>query len=451
MFSENFYDSTADVTRSVRDPSAMVYRYKGTWYRRLSDNYIPHYRRLMDSGLYDSLRKEFLIIDHEECDEKNTIVLRPSNLPFISMPWEWTFSALKDAALTTLRIMEISLEHDMVLKDAVARNIQFVGARPVFIDTSSFEIYDNGPWKAYRQFCEQFLAPLALQAYGHPALGALQREYIDGIPLSVACRLLPLRSRLHAGLLLHLHGHARFSSGSAKPKTNKERKTDTLPHLLASIRRTVSSLHMRSHDDIWSGYDGREQYPADGFETKKITVASWGTETHGVIWDIGAHDGMFSRLASTGGAHVVAWETDHAALEHSYHSAVTEGCMVLPLRINFNNPSGGAGLGGEEIPSVFNRGTVSGVMMLAVIHHLCVTQNVSLEEIARLCKKSGASRLLIEWVAPDDAQAALLLRNKTDHHPYDRATFDAAFTGDFMVTGETALSPQRSLIAFRAR
>ncbi len=40
---------------------------------------------------------------------------------------------LKDAALLTLKIQKLAIEHDMNLKDASAYNIQFKNGKPVFI------------------------------------------------------------------------------------------------------------------------------------------------------------------------------------------------------------------------------------------------------------------------------------------------------------------------------
>ena len=84
---------------------------------------------------------------------------------FISYPYEWSFSQLKDAALTTLAAHELALDHGMTLKDASAYNVQFVDGKPVLIDSLSFErAVPDEPWVAYRQFCQHFLAPLALMA-----------------------------------------------------------------------------------------------------------------------------------------------------------------------------------------------------------------------------------------------------------------------------------------------
>jgi hypothetical protein len=81
------------------------------------------------------------------------------------VPYEWSFSQLKHAALLTLAIQEQALQFNLSLKDSSAYNIQFVGVRPVLMDTLSFEPYVEGrPWVAYRQFCQHFLAPLAVMS-----------------------------------------------------------------------------------------------------------------------------------------------------------------------------------------------------------------------------------------------------------------------------------------------
>src|SRR5690606_2587812 len=125
-------------------------------------------------------------------------------------PYEWSFSQLKDAALTTLEIQRRALAKGMVLKDASAYNIQFRDAKPIFIDTLSFEKYNEGePWVAYKQFCQHFLAPLALMARTDVDLSKLMRIYIDGIPLPLASKLLSGRTKLNVRLLTHIHWHAR--------------------------------------------------------------------------------------------------------------------------------------------------------------------------------------------------------------------------------------------------
>lgn len=137
-------------------------------------------------------------------------ILKPERIRFISYPYEWAFNMLKDAALLTLEIQKIALEYGMSLKDASAFNVQFQNGKPVFIDTLSFEIYrEDTHWVAYRQFCQHFLATLALMEMVDPTLNRLFIVNIDGIPLEMAVKMLPYRSRFTIGLYLHIYLHAK--------------------------------------------------------------------------------------------------------------------------------------------------------------------------------------------------------------------------------------------------
>jgi len=180
---------------SFRDPSGFLFSRQGVLYRQVNQIYAEHCDRLMSSDLYARLIKAGLLIPHEEVNvepEEPSLaykVIKPEPVRFISYPYEWSFSQLKDAALATLAIQMRALESGMVLKDASAYNIQFHHGKPMLIDTLSFEIYHEGdPWVAYRQFCQHFLAPLSLMANKDVRLGQLMRIYIDGIPLDLASR-----------------------------------------------------------------------------------------------------------------------------------------------------------------------------------------------------------------------------------------------------------------------
>src|SRR5262249_40411903 len=156
---------------------------------------------LATSGLYEDLTREALLIPHREvdlalaADDDAYAVIEPELLDFVSYPYEWCFGQLKDAALLTLDVQRRALERGMMLRDPSAYNVQFRGAHPVFIDTLSFGRYTEGqPWVAYRQFCEHFLAPLALMAATDIRCGQLLRHNLNGIPLDLASTMLPARS-----------------------------------------------------------------------------------------------------------------------------------------------------------------------------------------------------------------------------------------------------------------
>ena len=183
---------------SFRDPSGHLFQDNGVLFRQVNASYQKNYELLINSGLYSSLLKQKKLIEHKEIDSDNHDyykLLKPSFIENISYPYEWSFTQLKDAALLTLDIQKQSLIKGLSLKDASAFNVTFNKGRPIFIDTLSFESYSEGaPWVAYKQFCQHFLAPLSLMSLTDIRLGALLKNYIDGIPLDLTSTLLPKSS-----------------------------------------------------------------------------------------------------------------------------------------------------------------------------------------------------------------------------------------------------------------
>ena len=199
---------------SFRDRSGYVFSQDGKLYRWISPDYLPRYRHLMESGLYRALVDRRLLVPHKEAapegfDAGGGLVIQPKRIPFISYPYEWCFEQYRDAALATMDIQNLALEHGMVLKDASAYNIQFLTGYAVLIDTLSFDFYEEGaPWGAYGQYCRHFFAPLALMSGADERLGKLMQSFIDGVPLDLAAALL----KGHSGGLAvqgHIHMHAK--------------------------------------------------------------------------------------------------------------------------------------------------------------------------------------------------------------------------------------------------
>ena len=202
------------ISSSFRDPSGFLFTKDGKIYRQINKTYKENYDLLVGSSLLKKLTDNGFLIPHKEVGmnlaqtEQSYKIIQPEKIPFISYPYEWSFSMLKDAALLTLNIQKTALDHDMSLRDATAYNIQFIHGKPILIDTLSFEKFNEKPWVAYKQFCQHFLAPLALMSYVDVELGKLLREYIDGIPLNLATKFLPFKTKIKPGLLIHLHLHA---------------------------------------------------------------------------------------------------------------------------------------------------------------------------------------------------------------------------------------------------
>jgi len=438
---------------SFRDPSGFLFTRDGVLYRQVNQVYAENYARLMESGLYEKLVKAGLLIPHVESTlapaDKDLAfkVIRPERVPFISYPYEWAFGQLKDAALATLTIQKRALRSGMSLKDASAYNIQFYQGRPILIDTLSFEVYKEGdPWVAYRQFCQHFLAPLALMAYRDVRLNQLLRIYIDGIPLDLASALLPGRTRWNLGLASHIHLHASAQKRYAEADVSEARRgrkmsKEALLGLVESLRTTVRKLEWKPAGTEWADYYTANNYSDAAFEHKKVLVEDWLTKiAPKTVWDLGANSGIFSRLAAGTGAYVVSSDIDPAAVEVNYRLVKdNKEQNLLPLVLDLTNPSAAIGWGNLERESFLQRGPAEVVLALALVHHLAIANNVPLGGIAEFFARCG-EWLVVEFVPKSDSQVQRLLRSRLDiFDEYTRDGFEKAFSQWYMVKDSSAV------------
>jgi len=432
--------SDSRLPSSFRDPSGFLFQRDGVIYRQVNLVYREDYDRLMESGLYRALVDDDLLIPHREVDIEPSVpelcykVLQPEAISFISYPYEWCFSQLKDAALATLRIQRKALEFGMSLKDSSAYNIQFRNGRPVFIDTLSFGTYGEGePWVAYRQFCQHFLAPLAVMSYRDVRLSQLFRVHIDGLPLDLASSLLPWRTRLRFSLLSHIHLHARSQKHFAdRPVDVKQRKVGryALLGIINSLESAVKGLRWRAGGTEWADYYQDTNYSTQAFEDKKKIVAGFLERVApAVAWDLGGNVGVFSRLASERGVNTVCFDVDPAAVERNYLFCRQSGeTGMLPLVLDLTNPSPGIGWEGRERMSLQERGPAEVVLALALVHHLAISNNVPLPRIAGFL--SDICRwLIVEFVPKSDSQVQRLLATREDvFADYSREAFEEEFS-----------------------
>jgi len=400
--------------------------------------YREDYDHLMGSGLYEKLVRNGLMVAHTEVEtnpESGYKTIRPEMIPFISYPYEWCFSQLKNAALITLKIQRIALDHQMVLKDASAYNIQFLRGKPVLIDTLSFAQYREGePWIAYRQFCQHFLAPLALQAYQDVRLNQLLRIYIDGVPLDLASSLLPFRTRMKLSLAAHIHLHAKSQKHYAgkQPRKAKVGRLSLLG-FLDSLQSSIRKLEWNPEGTEWGNYYEDTNYSSAALEQKKQVVSRFlERRKPEIVWDLGANTGVFSRLAAGAGAYTVAFDLDPAAVEKNYREMIQQKeTNLLPLVLDLTNPSPGTGFENAERMSILERGPADTALALALIHHLAISNNVPLERLAAFFSKLCNS-LIIEFVPKQDSQVQRLLATREDIFPgYTQENFETEFKKHF--------------------
>jgi len=452
---------------SFRDPSGFVYKSESCLLRQINHSYRDDYEKLMNSGLYAELVNKALVIPHEEKavqDDSSTEaykIIKPQLVEFISYPYEWCFSQLKDAAKATLRIQKIALKHGMSLKDASAFNIQFVKGKPTLIDTLSFEDYKEGmPWVAYRQFCQHFLAPLALMAKRDVRLSHLFRVYIDGVPLDLASKLLPFITRFQPGLMFHIHLHSKFQAdygnnemGSGTKKPGMIFSKEALSRLILGLEGLVQKMEWAPKGTEWGDYYASTNYSSSGFEHKRDIIEGWLDKMKtSSVWDMGANMGHFSRIASERGISTISFDIDPAAIEKNYRQVKSVGEKhLLPLMLDLTNPSPNLGWANEERQSISERGRPGCVFALALIHHLAISNNLPLLNVAAYFR-GITDRLIIEFVPKSDSQVKRLLASRQDVFPqYTKEGFESAFSVYYKIEEQQAIrETERTLYLMQA-
>jgi len=450
------------LSSSFRDPSGFLFEQEGKIFRQINDYCKEDYDMLMDSGLYTSLSTKAWLIPHQEIETEKIDgcykVIQPVQLKYISYPYEWSFSQLKDAALLTLNIQIEALKHGMSLKDATAYNVQFHEGRPIFIDTLSFEKYKEGSaWVAYRQFCQHFLAPLALISYLDYRVLRLSQAFIDGVPLDLASQLLPIRTWFNYSVLAHIHLHAKTQqkyedlgrNQASVPEVKVSRLR--LDGLLASLMKATKSLSWKYQATEWGSYYEDTNYVDDSMNHKEQLVTEYLSSSKKsespTAADFGANTGRFSRLAITQGFFVLAHDIDEVAVDKNYREAkLNSETSILPLVQDLTSPSPSIGWANKERMSFTNRHHVDVGLALAIIHHLHISNNLPLYMIAEFFYGVCHS-LIIEFVPKSDSQVKRLLSTREDSFSdYNEHGFEKAFSEFFnIVKREKIQGSERTL------
>lgn len=431
---------------SFRDPSGYLYYKNKNIYRQISKSYENEYKTLIKSGLYKELVKKELIIPHKEIKK---LLIKPEMIPFISYPYEWCYNQLKDAALTTLKIQKTAIEHGMTLKDASVYNIQFKNGKPILIDTLSFEKYKEGkPWIAYKQFCQHFLAPLTLMAYKDIRLNQLLKTYLDGIPLDLTSKLLPSKTQLILPIKLHIHLHAKMQEKYSKTKIKTRNiSKNAILAIIENLETFIKGLKIKTQETEWQDYYDNTNYTKKSFKEKKkiITELIKKIKPEKII-DLGANDGLFSRIAKESKL-IISTDIDHNAVEKNYQKTKeNKENNILPLIIDITNPSPGIGWENKERKSLIERSDFDLTMALALIHHLRITNNTPFQKIVELLNKLS-KWLIIEYVPKEDSNAQFLLQSREDiFKDYNKMEFEKTFKKYFKIIKTKKITQSKRII-----
>jgi SAM-dependent methyltransferase len=387
-------------------------------------------------------------------------------ISFPSFPAEWPAPMLAAAGFLTLDLAEQTLPLGWRLKDATPYNVLFRGPSPVFVDVLSFERRDphDSLWPAYAQFVRTFLLPLLADRASLSTLQQIWLAHRDGLEpqqvyrsLSVSRRLTPPALGL-ASLPTWLSGRAESDAGLYRPRsTDPERAAFTLARMFKSLRRQIQRLSSSPRDSHWSKYlDTQTHYSAGQFAAKEAFVASVFREFQPRrVLDVGANTGHFSELAASNGAAVVAIDSDPAAVARVWQRASEKKLDVLPLVVDLCRPTPALGWRNRESSSFLDRarGSFDLVLMLAVVHHMLVSERVPLEQILQLAADISTNLLLIEFVEPTDPMFRRLARGRDPLYAHLTASyFESACAARFEIVRKQPIAgSSRTLYLLRRK
>ncbi len=448
-------------TSSFRDPSGFVFTEDNLLKRIIFPIYFKQYNALNDSGFFNKLFHNQLLVPHQELKKSATeIHIQPEQIPFISYPYEWSFNQYKEAALLTLKIQKYSLEHGFSLKDASAFNVTFHNGQALFIDTLSFDFYnENEPWRAYKQFITHFLAPLLLAHYHGAQSLKMMTNFIDGIPINMLTSMLPFKTKLNPFLYSNIHLLAKFEDkhnedyeGTANPK--KLSKKAQL-NIITSLYDYIKKLNIKEYSE-WGNYYEKTNYAQDAFNYKADLINSWvhklNTKT---LIDVGGNDGTFVRRITHKLDTAIVCDIDNNAVDFNYTTLkINKEKHIIPLVLDVLNPSAGLGFNNTERDSFLNRiqqFSPDVTLALALIHHITLSGNVTFNMSANFFA-SFSKHLIIEFPNREDSWVQRLLNTKGEFKAhfdfYSEENFEEAYSKIFTIVEKVSIPNAKRTMYF---
>jgi SAM-dependent methyltransferase len=392
--------------------------------------------------------------------ESSTLTLRHPRIAFQSYPWEWSPALWLAAAELTLNLSSDLVREGWLLKDATPLNVLFQGIKPVFVDVLSIQraVPDQPIWYAYGQFVRTFLLPmLAHSRLGWPLQAALTRR--DGYEPEEIYSALSWPARLHQPALSAvtlpslLANNKKLSTGNLASRTSKD--PEITKHILLKTFKNLLS-HMRQvtpthKPSSWSNYaETATHYSEQDHTSKRSFVANaLAAARPSRVLDVGCNTGVYSLLAADAGAEVIAIDTDLQTVDRLCATLKNGEWNILPLCVDLAHPTPAVGWENGENTSFLIRcfGHFDTVMMLAVLHHLLLRNQIPMDRIAALCGRLTTRHLIVEWVPATDSKFQELVRGRDSIYAHiSEAAFRDAFAVHFSLLSESILQNGRIVL-----
>lgn len=403
------------------------------------------------------LKAEYLEAEHlaQPLAEEYLHCLKHPLIPYISYPFEWCFQGLKTAALFHLDLQIQALKKSVILSDASAYNIQFIGTQPIFIDHLSFKPYQEGtPWLAHHQFCTHFLYPLLFEAYTGLHFGSLYKANLHGIPQEFILKLTPWHKKCSFSFFVHVylpHWLKQKEHHSILKKQIKIENTLSKKNyfkLLESLKLFIEKLEHPNASSHWSQYQQKhciygEKDKLIKEETLEIFIKKFNISS---LLDLGCNTGHYSILACQKGVkEVIGVDSDPLSIDNafsnSYDNTNSSNISFLPLIMDLANPTPNQGWSENERDGFLERfkDKTKGVLALALIHHLRFTAGIPLNKIIPFITQFSPCGI-IEFIPKEDPMAAKLLQfRESTFGDYTQDHFESLLSKNNLIVEKTLL------------
>lgn len=455
-------DSDSEINfhpHSIWDRNMRLFWWRGQLYRGISSERAEFFTQLFKDGSIQTLVEQGLLIESELTPLEIggfDMVVSHQTVAFNSYSIEWCAAMVKDAALTILDLAIELGQRGFSLEDGHLKNVLFDGCKPVFVDLGSIRPLDEYVhyfrWIPYEQFCKNCVYPLILMCRGKDRVarllmidyegvsksdflllirGADQSVQLPNLPVLTSLQLWLMRvlPREHLSLLkkklssipacFKKPSHTSKSESELvenyqpKPqseflakikqkaylkvlkKTRKDVKSINLPSLRTeSSNQSEGSILSLSHQDSWTA--------------KQVAVYKYLIELKpSSVLDIGCYTGWYSKLAALLGSQVVAFDKDPACITQLYYDAREKKLPILPLVIDFTQPTASYGLSSYRYVAASERFQCEMVLALGLFHHIVFEQYPLFEQTVEGLALFSKRWLIVEFVPLEDPVLAI--------------------------------------------
>jgi predicted RNA methylase len=424
---------------SYKDPEAKIIgESKNNKILRLVDKkYYQSYKVFLDSDIYNSVKNDGLLVD--TCiDESSNIInnknflLEHKKIENLNYPDEWSYSMLKDAAISHIDLNLKTLSKNLITIDGHSSNLTFNQGKFIFLDFGSLKEFDEQPWQGFDQFAESFIYPLILGQKNSELFELYNNSKECKIKLNQIyntfsfCDFFSFLKLKYVYLQVFLN----FLASKFKNKNNKTYKIskDRINILFELIKKDIESLKPSRKKLSWKDYNKNIHYSGQDLEIKKVflkKILSQQKECINLCIDFGSNTGVFSRIAAEFAKKVVSVEADEEALDALYLNLVKKEKInnIIPLLLNIEHIQFSNGFKINQRSRFLDRFNPNLVICYALMHHLIFTNNISLEEMFEFLTNLKCP-IIIEYVPEEDKMSILLKKNKKTFHRYNKEIFE---------------------------